>query len=160
MTSHPPTGSELAANKAVVQSLVDEVLNGGNLDLIDDLYAPDQAAAARDWIAPFRASFPDVQMDTVEHTLPGRRSSRPARLPSLRSLERLQQLEHLRPTLDESGFVDLSGAAQQQHALSYGTHEAGRTARSTRRSPAAPHRPLTARTTVSVVRCPAVSGTA
>jgi predicted ester cyclase len=55
-----------AANKAVVQRLIDEVLNGGDLDLIDDLYTPDQAAAARDWIAPFRASFPDVRMDTVE----------------------------------------------------------------------------------------------
>jgi hypothetical protein len=67
MTNHPePTTTELAANKAVVQHLVDEVLNGGNLDLIDDLYTPDQAAAARDWITPFRASFPDVHMDTIE----------------------------------------------------------------------------------------------
>jgi hypothetical protein len=40
MTSHPPTGPELAANKAVVQRLVDEVLNGRNLDLIDDSPAP------------------------------------------------------------------------------------------------------------------------
>lgn len=31
-----------------------------------DLYTPDQAAAARDWITPFRQSFPDVQMDTIE----------------------------------------------------------------------------------------------
>jgi predicted ester cyclase len=63
-----PSGdaSHLAANKALVQRLVDEVLNGGNLDLIDDLYTPDQAAAARDWIASFRASFPDVHMDTIE----------------------------------------------------------------------------------------------
>jgi predicted ester cyclase len=60
------TAAELAANKAVVQRLVNEVLNGGNLDLIDDLYTPDQAQAARDWITPFRASFPDVHMDTVE----------------------------------------------------------------------------------------------
>nr|WP_238357225.1 ester cyclase [Kribbella italica] len=46
--------------------MVDEVLNGGNLDLIDDLYTPDQASAAREWIEPFRASFPDVRMDTIE----------------------------------------------------------------------------------------------
>lgn len=60
------TPADLASNKAVVQRLVDEVLNGGNLDLIDDLYTPDQTAAARDWMTPFRASFPDVHMDTVE----------------------------------------------------------------------------------------------
>lgn len=65
-TAAEPNNTDLAANKAVVGRLVDEVLNGGNLDLIDDLYTPDQAAAARDWIAPFRASFPDVYMDTVE----------------------------------------------------------------------------------------------
>ncbi|MGC4940012.1 ester cyclase [Kribbella sp. DT2] len=58
--------AELAANKAVVQRLVDDVLNGGDLDLIDDLYTPDQAPAAREWIAPFRSSFPDVHMDTIE----------------------------------------------------------------------------------------------
>lgn len=57
---------DLAANKAVVQRLIDEVLNGGNLDAIDDLYTADQAARAREWIAPFRASFPDVHMDTIE----------------------------------------------------------------------------------------------
>jgi hypothetical protein len=54
------------ANKAIVRRLVDEVLNGGDLDLIDELYSPTLAPAARAWIAPFRASFPDVQMDTVE----------------------------------------------------------------------------------------------
>jgi predicted ester cyclase len=53
-------------NKAVVQCLIDEVPNGGNLDLIDQLYAPEQASAARDWITPFRTSFPDVHMDTIE----------------------------------------------------------------------------------------------
>ncbi|GAA1595076.1 hypothetical protein GCM10009789_56420 [Kribbella sancticallisti] len=66
MTRAPSGDADLAANKAVVQRLVDEVLNGGNLDLIDDLYTPDQAAAARHWIAPFRTSFPDVHMDTIE----------------------------------------------------------------------------------------------
>ncbi len=54
------------ANKAVVRRLVDEVLNGGHLEVIDDLYAPELAPAARRWIAPFRASFPDVRMEIVE----------------------------------------------------------------------------------------------
>jgi predicted ester cyclase len=53
-------------NKATVQRLIAEVLNGGRLDVIDELYAPELAAGARRWIAPFRASFPDVHMEVVE----------------------------------------------------------------------------------------------
>jgi hypothetical protein len=53
-------------NKAIVCRLVDEVFNGGRLDVIDELYAPELAGAARRWIAPFRASFPDVHMEIVE----------------------------------------------------------------------------------------------
>ena len=44
------------ANKEVVRRLVAEVLNGGHVELIDELYAPELAGAARRWIAPFRAS--------------------------------------------------------------------------------------------------------
>ena len=54
------------ANKRVVRRLVDEVLNGGHLELIDELYAPELALAARRWIIPFRVSFPDVHMVIVE----------------------------------------------------------------------------------------------
>jgi predicted ester cyclase len=53
-------------NKATVRRLIAEVLNGGRLDVIDELYAPELAAGARRWIAPFRASFPDVHMEVVE----------------------------------------------------------------------------------------------
>jgi predicted ester cyclase len=53
-------------NKAVVRRLVEEVLNEGRLEVIDELYAPGLAPAARRWIAPFRASFPDVHMEIVE----------------------------------------------------------------------------------------------
>jgi hypothetical protein len=53
--------SAAAEPKAVVRRLIEEVINGGRLDLIDELYAPDMAAGARRWIAPFRESFPDVQ---------------------------------------------------------------------------------------------------
>jgi hypothetical protein len=56
----------LEANKAVVRRLVDEVLNGGHLELIDELYAPELATGARRWITPFRASFPDVHMEIVD----------------------------------------------------------------------------------------------
>ena len=41
-------------------------MNGGHLDLIDELYVPALAARARQWIAPFRASFPDVDMEIVD----------------------------------------------------------------------------------------------
>jgi SnoaL-like polyketide cyclase len=54
------------ANKEVVRRLVAEVLNGGHLEVVDELYAPELAPAARRWIAPFRASFPDVHMEIVE----------------------------------------------------------------------------------------------
>ena len=54
------------ANKAVVRRLIAEVLNGGRLEAIDELYTPELAPAARRWITPFRASFPDVHMELVE----------------------------------------------------------------------------------------------
>ena len=56
----------IEANKTVVRRLVAEVLNGGHLEVIHELYAPELVPAARRWIAPFRASFPDVQMEIVE----------------------------------------------------------------------------------------------
>jgi predicted ester cyclase len=53
-------------NKATVRRLIEEVLNGGRLEVIDELYAPELAVAARRWISPFRVSFPDVRMEVVE----------------------------------------------------------------------------------------------
>jgi predicted ester cyclase len=53
-------------NKDVVRRLIDEVLNGGKLDVIDDLYTPALARGARRWIAPFLASFPDVHMEIID----------------------------------------------------------------------------------------------
>jgi hypothetical protein len=53
-------------NKATVRRLIAEVLNGGRLEVIDELYAPELAPAATRWITPFRASFPDVRMEIVE----------------------------------------------------------------------------------------------
>jgi predicted ester cyclase len=54
------------ANKAAVRRLVAEVFNGGHLEVIDQLYAPELAAAAKRWIAPFQASFPDVHIEIEE----------------------------------------------------------------------------------------------
>lgn len=58
--------SEQSRNKAVVRRLVDEVLNGGRLDAIGELYAPEFAPDAREWIAPFQVSFPDMRMEIIE----------------------------------------------------------------------------------------------
>jgi predicted ester cyclase len=62
-----------ADNKAIVGRLIDEVLNGGRLELIDELYAPDLTAGARKWIEPFRVAFPDVEMETIELVAEGDR---------------------------------------------------------------------------------------
>jgi predicted ester cyclase len=53
-------------DKAVVARLIDEVLNAGELDLIEALYSPELAPAARRWIEPFRTAFPDVEMRMLE----------------------------------------------------------------------------------------------
>jgi predicted ester cyclase len=53
-------------NKATVRRLVEEVFNGGDLEVIDELYTAELAGAAKRWIAPFRASFPDVHMEVLE----------------------------------------------------------------------------------------------
>ena len=52
-------------NKRLVSTVVAEVINGGDLDAIDRLYAPEIAGTARAWVAPFRESFPDVHMEVV-----------------------------------------------------------------------------------------------
>ena len=68
MTARAPVGGIIVSqqNKAVVRRLVDEVLNGGRLGVIDELYAPSLAPEAREWIAPFQTSFPDMHMEIVD----------------------------------------------------------------------------------------------
>ena len=53
-------------NKRLVARAVAEVINGDNLDAVEQLYAPDIAQAARDWVVPFREAFSDVRMETVQ----------------------------------------------------------------------------------------------
>lgn len=62
-----------ASGKDVVRRLIEDVLNGGHLDVIDDLYSPQMAPKARAWIAPFRTAFPDVHMEIVELVAEGER---------------------------------------------------------------------------------------
>ena len=53
-------------HKAVIRRLVNDVLNGGRLDVIDDLYAPELVDDAKRWITPFQVSFPDMRMEIIE----------------------------------------------------------------------------------------------
>jgi predicted ester cyclase len=52
--------------KATVRQLIDEAINGGREELIDDLFIPERAGWARDWFGSFRRSFPDLEMELVE----------------------------------------------------------------------------------------------
>src|SRR5687767_4555689 len=58
--------SESERNKALVREVVAEVLNAGRLERVDDLYPPEIAENVKRWIAPFRAAFPDVEMEIVD----------------------------------------------------------------------------------------------
>jgi predicted ester cyclase len=58
--------ADVGTQKAAVRRLVDEVINDGRLDVIDEICTPPMAAKARAWIAPFRDSFPDVKMEIVD----------------------------------------------------------------------------------------------
>src|SRR4051812_42982118 len=62
----PTAGTRVDDHKRVVQRLVDEVMNGRDFDVLDELYTPELAALAREWTAPFRESFPDVRMEVVQ----------------------------------------------------------------------------------------------
>jgi predicted ester cyclase len=62
------------AHREVIDRLVTEVMNEGRLEVIDDLYAPGVAAAARRWVSPFLASFSDLDMHVVEVVSEGDRA--------------------------------------------------------------------------------------
>lgn len=61
-----PENSARSTHTAVITRLVEEVLVGGDVAVLDQLYTPALARVARRWIAPFRASFPDTRMDIVQ----------------------------------------------------------------------------------------------
>jgi predicted ester cyclase len=62
-----------AEPKDVVRRVIEEVITGGRLELIDELFAEGEAASARAWITPFREAFPDVRMEIVELIADGER---------------------------------------------------------------------------------------
>jgi predicted ester cyclase len=59
--------------KEVVRRWVEEVINQGHLDLLEELCAPEAATRSREWIRPFRRAFPDVEMKVIELIAEGNR---------------------------------------------------------------------------------------
>ncbi len=64
----PQGGRQVTADesKALVRRLVDEVVNGPDPDLLDELAEGRLAEEARRWIGPFRDAFPDFRMEIVD----------------------------------------------------------------------------------------------
>ena len=53
-------------HKQTVRLFVDEAVNGGRDELIDELFTEDMAGWVREWFGAFRRSFPDMHMDLLE----------------------------------------------------------------------------------------------
>jgi predicted ester cyclase len=53
-------------HKDTVRRLVDEAINGGRLELFDELFTAESAARGREWFGSFRGSFPDMHMEIVD----------------------------------------------------------------------------------------------
>jgi predicted ester cyclase len=52
--------------KAVVRRFVDEAVNGGRDEAVDELFTDELSSRVRDWFGAFRASFLDMRMELVE----------------------------------------------------------------------------------------------
>ena len=59
--------------KQTVRRFVDEAVNGGRDEVIDELFTDDAAAGAREWFGAFRGSFPDMHMELLELVAEGDR---------------------------------------------------------------------------------------
>ena len=53
-------------NKLLIQRLVEEAVNQGNVDVLAEVADGEFAQAARQWVGPFRAAFPDFSMEIVD----------------------------------------------------------------------------------------------
>ena len=66
-TAAPMTAARTESHeKALVRRLVDEVVNGRRLEVVDELCTPSMARRWRRWVTPFQTSFPDMRMDVVQ----------------------------------------------------------------------------------------------
>ena len=52
--------------KQTVRRFVDEAVNAGRDEVIDELFTADMAGPTREWFGAFRRSFPDMHMDLLE----------------------------------------------------------------------------------------------
>jgi predicted ester cyclase len=58
--------SKSEENKAMVRRVVDEVINEGDMGVLDKLCAPELAEEMKRMIASFRSAFPDWREEIVE----------------------------------------------------------------------------------------------
>jgi predicted ester cyclase len=58
--------AETMIGKELVRRLVDDVVNAGDMSVLEEIYTPSMARAAARWIEPFRRSFPDFRMEIVQ----------------------------------------------------------------------------------------------
>ncbi len=60
------TETDTTVGKQLVRRLVDEVVNAGDMHVLEEIYTEPMARAAARWITPFRAAFPDFRMEIVQ----------------------------------------------------------------------------------------------
>jgi predicted ester cyclase len=56
----------LVDHRDTVRRFVNEAVNGGRDEVIDEVFAPELTAWVREWFGAFRRSFPDMQMELLE----------------------------------------------------------------------------------------------
>jgi predicted ester cyclase len=56
----------VSGNKQTVRRFLEQAVNGGRDELVDEVFTPEAAAFAREWFGAFRLSFPDMRMEVVE----------------------------------------------------------------------------------------------
>ena len=59
--------------KQTVRRFVDEAVNAGRDEVIDELFTADMAGPTREWFGAFRRSFPDMHMHLLELVAEGDR---------------------------------------------------------------------------------------
>jgi predicted ester cyclase len=52
--------------KETVRRFIDEAVNGGRYEVVDELFTADLTESVRNWFGSFRGSFPDMRMELVE----------------------------------------------------------------------------------------------
>jgi predicted ester cyclase len=52
--------------KETVQRFIDEAVNGGHDEIVDELFTPEMTAVVREWFGAFRSSFPDLNMELLD----------------------------------------------------------------------------------------------